>query len=95
MERLFFIYMPGCATCAAVKPVVAEFDRTHSNVRVLGVDITAVRWDARKWMPEVTPTLVKLDRRGKYHVFDGRPADDGEGRVITPDEVKTWLAANF
>lgn len=94
MERLYFIYMPGCGTCAAVKPIVKRFRDTHPNVQVLPVDITAIEWKAQKWMPRVTPTLVKLDARHKYHVYDGRPAKDG-GRIITPDEVLVWLSQNF
>lgn len=87
--------MPECSTCAAVKPVVREFRDAHPDVKVIPVDITAVNWKADKWMPQVTPTLVKLDRNKRWSKFDGFPAPDGDGRVVTPEDVKVWLTANF
>jgi hypothetical protein len=97
MDVLFFIYMPGCHTCAAVKPVVREFRDVHEGkVKVIPVNITEVEWKAQKWIPRVTPTLVKLARDGRrYTIYDGRPSADGQGRIITPDEVKSWLSATF
>lgn len=94
MDRLFFIYMPDCATCAAVKPIVRKFRDEHPDVKVVPVDITGVDWKAEKWMPQVTPTLIKLDRNKRWQKFDGYPAADG-GRVVNPEDVATWLSANF
>lgn len=94
MERLFFIYMTGCQTCNEVKPLIKKFRDTHPNVKVIPIDITQVEWKAAKWTPEVTPTLVRLDRNKKYHVYAGRPSSDG-GRIITPEEISTWLSTNF
>jgi len=95
MERLFFIHMPGCPTCAAVRPIIRAFRDAHPEVKLIALDITAVSWEAKRWIPQVTPTLVRLDREGHYHVFDGHPSADGEGRVIRPEAVKAWLSRNF
>lgn len=95
MERLFYIHMPGCPTCAAIRPIIRRFRDTHPDVKLVAIDITAVAWEAKRWIPQVTPTLVRLDAEGRYHVFDGYPAADGHGRVITPNEVRAWLLRNF
>lgn len=95
MTRLFFVFMPGCPTCEAVKPVVKQFRDARPDVKVIPLDITAVEWKASKWVPQVTPTLVRLDARGRYTVFDGHPAEDGQGRTISPEEVQQWLQQSF
>lgn len=94
-ERLFYIYMPGCETCARVKPVVAEFRTANPAVVVRPVDITSIAWNAERWAPSVTPTLVRLTPDNRYVVYEGRPAPDGHGRIITPEEVRLWLQQNF
>lgn len=91
--RLYFVHMPGCHMCAQVKPLVRQFRDARPDVKVIPVDITAINWNAEKWIPSVTPTLIKLDKKGQYHVFDGVP--DGEGRVVELEEVRKWLLSNF
>ena len=93
-DRLYFIHMPGCPTCAEVKPLVADFRAKHPYVRVVPLDITRVRWNASRWMPAVTPTLVHLDRRGRVHIFDGIPAAGGH-RIVDKDQVTQWLLTRF
>lgn len=95
MERLFYIHMPGCPTCAEVKPIIRAFRDLNPQVKVVAVDITAIEWGAKNWIPQVTPTLIKLDGNGRYTVFDGYLAPDGHGRIIDPKEVRTWLSKNF
>lgn len=96
-ERLFYFFMPGCHTCAAVKPVVEEFRNARPDVKVLPADITSIAWNAEKWVPRVTPTLVRLTPgpRARYIVFDGRPNPTGAGQLVTPEEVRLWLQQNF
>lgn len=93
-DQLFFIHMPGCHTCASVKPLIAKFRAEHPEVRVRPLDITAVEWKARRWMPQVTPTLVHMDKHRRLHVFDGVPARGG-GRLITKEMVTQWLSMRF
>lgn len=93
-DQLIFIYMPGCPTCATVKPLIAQFRKAHPDVVVKPLDITQVEWKARRWSPSYTPTLVHLDRHRRVHIFDGVPASDG-GRLITNDMVAKWLSMRF
>lgn len=93
MERLFFIYMPGCHVCSVFKPMIKTFRDRHPQVKVLPLDITAVLWEADKWMPQVTPTLIRLAQDGRYHVWDGKP--DGNGRATELVDAQRWLDQHF
>lgn len=93
-DQLIYIYMPGCQTCAAVKPLIAKFRKEHPEVLVKPLDITKVEWKARRWSPSYTPTLVHMDKRKQLHIFDGVPAKGG-GRLITNEMVTQWLSMRF
>lgn len=93
-ERLFIFHMPGCHTCAQMRPVLRAFRDKHPEVKVIPIDITSVEWRAEKWIPQVTPTLVRLDLFNRYTVYDGQPQVDGS-RLITKEDMEQWLSRNF
>lgn len=94
-DRLFVFHMEGCHVCASARPLLKSFQAAHPHVRILSYDITTLpEWRAKKWSPEVTPTLVHLRPDGTWEKYDGE-AQVGGGRVIDMQEMKTWLARQF
>lgn len=56
---IFYLYATGCPACRSLKPILADFyARNKHRVNVVPVDLSRVEWKAKKWVPEVTPTLI-------------------------------------
>lgn len=63
---LFFLHATGCPACEMMKPEVRQFYLTHRDkVRVVPVDLAVAEWKAKKWAPEMTPTLLVRYPDGK------------------------------
>lgn len=62
MPILWFIHARGCPACAALRPEVGRWLRANpGRVRPLALDLEQVEWKAKRWEPELTPTLLLVD----------------------------------
>lgn len=76
---LYFIHATGCPACEMRKRAVGAWWRAHREaVNVVPLDLTRVEWRAKRWEPEMTPTLVVRYPDGRLSERLEGYADDAE-----------------
>lgn len=59
VPTLYFLHAAGCEACEMMKPEVYRWWKVNKHrVRLVPVDLTRVEWRAKKWEPNMTPSLV-------------------------------------
>ena len=81
---LYFLHATGCEACEMMKPEVAAWWRVNRHrARLVPVDLARVEWKAKKWEPDMTPSLV-------IRYPDGRLSKWLEG--YEPGHFAAWIA---
>ena len=84
LPTLYFVHATGCEACEMLKPEVAAWWRVNKHrVRLVPVDLARVEWRAKRWEPEMTPSLV-------IRYPDGRLSKWLEG--FEPGAFAAWIA---
>lgn len=56
---LYLLHAAGCEACEMLKPEVYAWWKVNKHrVRLVPVDLTKVEWRAKKWEPDMTPSLA-------------------------------------
>jgi thiol-disulfide isomerase/thioredoxin len=80
---LYFLHATGCPACEMMKPEVGAFYASNRDrIRVVPVDLAVAEWRAKKWAPEMTPTLI-------VRYPDGRLSPRLEG--YEPGAFQKWV----
>lgn len=90
--RLLYFFLPGCTTCAAVKPIVEEFKRKHPEVPTIMWDLTLREWEDPVEPPDTAPSFAVIRRGHPPRTLTGQTMlDKLGGRPMTYQELEKWV----